>query len=69
MKILITGSNGLLGQKLIHKLKAKPEINLVATSRGENRLLDKEGYSYADMDITSRDTVLKTISEHKRGPV
>jgi dTDP-4-dehydrorhamnose reductase len=65
MKILITGSNGLLGQKLIHKLKAKPEINLVATSRGENRLLDKEGYSYADMDITSRDTVLKTISEHK----
>ncbi len=44
MKILITGANGLLGQKLVYLLKTKPEIKVVATSRGENRLKDKVGY-------------------------
>ncbi len=38
MKILITGSNGLLGQKLVALLLPKPEVTLVATSRGANKL-------------------------------
>lgn len=33
MKILITGANGLLGQKLAHLLDEDPEIELVATAR------------------------------------
>jgi dTDP-4-dehydrorhamnose reductase len=49
MKILVTGSNGLLGQKLIELLEADTGIKLIATaarplstplSRGEFRLLD-----------------------------
>ena len=35
MKILVTGSNGLLGQKLVQKLKADDSVELIATARGE----------------------------------
>ena len=38
MKILITGSNGLLGQKLLHKLRLDKDIDLHASSIGENRV-------------------------------
>jgi len=51
-KILITGSNGLLGQKLVYKLKDKGNITCIATARGENRLVSKGGYQYAELDIT-----------------
>ena len=51
-KILITGSNGLLGQKLIYKLKDKTGITCIATARGENRLVSKTGYEYRQLDIT-----------------
>jgi len=40
MKILLTGSNGLLGQKLVDLLHQHPEVALVATARGANRLAD-----------------------------
>nr|WP_295930786.1 SDR family oxidoreductase [uncultured Dyadobacter sp.] len=51
-KILITGSNGLLGQKLVELLISKPHIDTIATARGENRLPFKQGYQYLEMDIT-----------------
>ena len=38
MKILLTGSNGLLGQKLVALLRQQPDVALVATSRGTNKL-------------------------------
>jgi len=38
MKILLTGSNGLLGQKLVALLHARPGVEVVATSRGANKL-------------------------------
>jgi dTDP-4-dehydrorhamnose reductase len=57
MKILITGSNGLLGQKLVYKLKELKEVELIATARGENRLVNKSGYIYEPLDITNRDNV------------
>ena len=38
MKILLTGSNGLLGQKLVARLWREPGVQLVATSRGPNKL-------------------------------
>jgi len=61
MKILVTGSNGLLGQKLVHKLSSDNTVELTATSRGENRLINKQGYSYRSLDITSREEVDKII--------
>lgn len=65
MKILVTGSNGLLGQKLVHQLKDDPEITLVATSRGENRLSRGEGYHYRSLDITDRSQVLTCLAEEQ----
>lgn len=56
-KILVTGSNGLLGQKLVYKLKDREDIELIATSRGENRLLDQNGYTFRSMDICNRENV------------
>lgn len=65
MKILVTGSNGLLGQKLVLKLAENKDVDLVATARGENRLSYTEGYTYASLDITNRDEAMDVITQHK----
>jgi dTDP-4-dehydrorhamnose reductase len=65
MKILITGSNGLLGQKLVKKLKQDSETELVATSRGANRLSDQEGYEYRSLDITNEKAVMEALADIK----
>lgn len=64
-KILITGSNGLLGQKLVRLIVAEKEYELIATSRGENRLLLKDGYTYLSMDITSQEDVNRVMDQVK----
>lgn len=64
MKILITGSNGLLGQKLVYKLRNRPEITCIATARGENRLVNKDGYTYETLDITSNDNVVSVFKKY-----
>ncbi len=63
-KILITGSNGLLGQKLVYKLKSKSNIHCIATARGENRLVEKSGYEYCPMDITNLEDVKSVFSTY-----
>ncbi len=65
MKILVTGSNGLLGQKLVHKLSTDPEVELIATARGDNRLKKANGYLYRSLDITNESEVAQTIAEVK----
>ena len=65
MKILITGSNGLLGQKLLHKLRQDFSVELIATSKGENRVSNKDCYTYFDLDITDNDPIAKLISREK----
>ena len=65
MKILITGSNGLLGQKLLHKLRDDSFVELIATSKGENRVSNKGGYTYFNLDITNRPEVARLISSEK----
>lgn len=56
-KILITGSNGLLGQKLVELLVSKAHVETVATAKGENRLPLNAGYRYIEMDITDPEAV------------
>lgn len=65
MKILITGSNGLLGQKLVYQLLQTPGITVIATSKGENRISRKDGYEYFSLDISNREEVLNTIGKIK----
>ncbi|WP_266363518.1 SDR family oxidoreductase [Tellurirhabdus rosea] len=63
-RILITGSNGLLGQKLVDLITQQhPETDLIATARGQNRLPYSDGYTFRSMDITDREEVLATIAE------
>jgi len=62
-KILITGSNGLLGQKLVSLLIQQADIQLIATSRGKNRLPFTNGYEYQEMDITNAEQVAEVIEK------
>jgi dTDP-4-dehydrorhamnose reductase len=64
MKILITGSNGLLGQKLVYKLRNKVGVECIATARGVNRLVQQEGYVYDSLDITDKKNVETVFSKH-----
>lgn len=62
-KILLTGANGLLGQKLVGLLREQPNVEFVATARGDNRLPYADGYIYRAMNITDRQQVLDVIGE------
>jgi dTDP-4-dehydrorhamnose reductase len=61
-KILITGSNGLLGQKLVYQLVKENNIDVVAAARGENRLQNKSDYTYISLDITSQKAIENLLS-------
>jgi len=63
-KILITGSNGLLGQKLTDLLQPDEHYDLVATGKGENRHPNKE-VNYIQLDITNQENVNAVIQEQK----
>ncbi len=56
MRILVTGSNGLLGQKLTRLLQEDENIYLIATARGKSALRITRG-EYHSMDVTDRDEV------------
>ncbi len=63
--ILITGSNGLLGQKIIKALVNRKDVTIIATSVGENRMLSKDGYTYQSLDITDKIQVETIIKKFK----
>ncbi len=65
MKILVTGSNGLTGQKLTDLLLKHPEHELIATGKGEDRYPNQFGYFYESMDVTSIEEVLDTVARHR----
>ncbi|MBT7896083.1 MAG: SDR family oxidoreductase [Flavobacteriales bacterium] len=64
MIYLITGSNGLLGQKLLKKLKDF-NFEVIATSKGKNRNFDSESYTYESLDITDKDEVNRVLNLYK----
>jgi dTDP-4-dehydrorhamnose reductase len=51
-KILITGANGLLGQKLVEQLSEKGRFEVIASGKGPCRL-HGSGYTYQSMDLTN----------------
>jgi len=61
MKVLITGSNGLLGQKLVDYCLAN-NVDFVPTSKGANRNLKCPQDVYRTLDITNRTEVLSVMS-------
>ncbi|MES2448812.1 MAG: SDR family oxidoreductase [Bacteroidota bacterium] len=63
--VLVTGSNGLLGQKITEKILREGGVNLIATSKGLNRYPVKDGYEYMDMDILDPIKVRNVIERYK----
>ena len=65
MKILITGSNGLLGQKLVSLLLTKDE-KVIATGLGSDRTKNIDSnYTYQKLDITNQVEVDEIIGHHQ----
>jgi dTDP-4-dehydrorhamnose reductase len=56
MNVLITGSNGLLGQNLVKQLQEK-KVDFLATSKGENRISTLNPSNYQQLDITNQEEV------------
>lgn len=63
--ILVTGSNGLLGQKITEKILTEGRVRLIATAKGENRYPIKSGYEYAEMDILNPKQVKEVIEKYQ----
>jgi len=61
MKILITGANGLLGQKLVDLFNEKG-IDYLATARGNNR--NEAVKSYATMDLQNYPEVQQVVQAY-----
>ena len=62
MKLLVTGANGLLGQKLIRLSESLQEISFIATGKGLNR--NPPGrYEYRQLDVTLQDEVSRVLEE------
>lgn len=64
MKVLVTGSNGLLGQKLTSLLDSDPAIELIATARGDLSISLARG-KYIPIDITKENEVSRVLREQK----
>lgn len=64
--IVVTGANGLLGQKLVQKLSRRDAVQLIATGLGADRNpLAGEGYEYVQMDITDPAQVEAVFNTYK----
>ena len=66
MKILVTGSNGLLGQKLVARLHQEPGVALVATSRGANKLAAHyPAVRFVPLDVSRADQVRQVLARER----
>ncbi len=62
--VLVTGANGLLGQKLVIELAKLPGTVVIATGKGPQRV-DVGSNKYLDLDLTSAEKVFFKISNLK----
>ncbi|MFM2207877.1 MAG: hypothetical protein RL213_1852 [Bacteroidota bacterium] len=59
--VLVTGGNGLLGQKVVYDLVGREGVRCISTGLGKNRMALKEGYVYQELDVTDRAAVLAAM--------
>jgi len=65
-RILITGSNGLLGQKLVDLLLPKIDVEILATSKGANKLAEVyPELQFRNMDITNQEDIERVFADFK----
>jgi dTDP-4-dehydrorhamnose reductase len=63
--ILVTGSNGLLGQKITDLFLETQDFRLVATSKGINRHPVTSGYVYEDLDICNPEQIDSILEKYR----
>jgi dTDP-4-dehydrorhamnose reductase len=61
-RILITGSNGMLGQRAVQFYSSKEDVELLATSVEEKSVVDS--VDYISSDIKNRDEIKKVIHDY-----
>lgn len=61
-RILITGSNGMLGQRAVQFYSSKENVELLATSVEEKSVLDS--VEYISCDIKCRDEIKKVVHDY-----
>lgn len=64
MRILLTGANGLLGQRVL-KYALEQDLDILATSKGESRLYNLENVKYQSLDISNKEELSALINEFK----
>lgn len=65
IKVIITGSNGFIGQELLHQTIRAVDIEPIALSRGEDRFAKKSGYQYECVDIIDAVELERQIQIHQ----
>ena len=63
--LLLTGSNGLLGQKLIHLLQKQKGNKWLATARGINRVANLAQENFATMDISNPQNIQEVFARYQ----
>lgn len=64
-KVLVTGANGMLGQKLVDLFMTKPEYDVLFTSRGESRLNPDYNLKYQTLDISNEHSIINIVEDFK----
>lgn len=62
-RILITGSNGLLGQKVVELLSNSSNFTLLLTSKHESSVFHDESLTYRTLDTSHKQDVQKAFEE------
>ncbi|MCC5939682.1 MAG: SDR family oxidoreductase [Lunatimonas sp.] len=63
--ILITGANGLLGQKLVEQAASNPDYRVIATGKGECRLPKEDpNFEYVQMDASQKDDIDSVFKQY-----
>lgn len=63
-KILVTGSNGFLGQKVVDLLAGDDRYKVTAISKGSNRNPNQVGYVFEQIDLLDHTKLTDFLSSH-----
>ncbi|MEM1042014.1 MAG: NAD(P)-dependent oxidoreductase [Bacteroidota bacterium] len=68
-RVLLTGANGLVGQALVERLSAEPEVDLLATGRDPRPRFTAGSCGYTPLDITDAEAVRRLFVDFAPGVV